>query len=63
MVDACPDEMVDAFTIAGTPDEVRARLQQYEPLADAVKITPPTHLVDAEVTRLAQHNILELFAP
>lgn len=62
MIDACPDEMVDAFTIAGTPDDVRSRLRQYDGLADAVKVSPPTHLVPTEVTRLAQRNILELFA-
>jgi probable F420-dependent oxidoreductase len=61
MVDACPDEMVDAFTFAGTPDEIRARVAEYEGLADAVKLTPPTHFVPEEVTRLAQRNILELF--
>lgn len=62
MVDACPDEMVDTFTLAGTPDEVAERLRDYEGLADAIKVSPPTHLVPAEVTRLAQRNILELFA-
>jgi probable F420-dependent oxidoreductase len=62
MVDACPDEMVDAFTFAGTPDQIRARLASYEGLADAVKLTPPTHFVPEEVTRLAQRNILEMFA-
>lgn len=62
MIDACPDEMVDTFTFAGTFDEVRAGLSRYEGLADAIKLTPPTHFVDAEVTRAAQTNILELFS-
>lgn len=59
MVDACPDEMVDALTLAGTPDEVRAKLKRYDGLADAVKLSPPTHLVPEEVTRHAQRQILE----
>ncbi len=62
MVSAVPDEMVDAFTFAGTPDEVRGRLSGYEGVADGIKLTPPTHDVDPEVTRLAQSAILELFA-
>lgn len=62
MADACPDEMVDAFTLAGTPDEVRSRLAAYDGLADVVKLSPPTHLVTPEVTRRAQHAILEMFA-
>lgn len=63
MVDACPDEMVDALTLAGTVDEVRARLASYDGLADTVKLTPPTHLVPPEVTRHAQRMILEHLAP
>lgn len=59
MVDACPDEMVDALTLAGTPDEVRAKLSRYDGLADAVKLSPPTHLVPEDVTRHAQQQILE----
>jgi probable F420-dependent oxidoreductase len=62
MTDAVPDEMVDAFTLAGTPDEVRARLSDYEGLADELKLTPPTHHVPGEVTRQVQRDILELFA-
>jgi probable F420-dependent oxidoreductase len=63
MVDACPDEMVDALTFAGTPDEVRARLTAYEGIADRMKLTPPTHLVPEEVTRQTQAAILEHLAP
>jgi probable F420-dependent oxidoreductase len=62
MADACPDEMVDRLTIAGTPDEVRSRLSDYDGLADVVKLTPPTHLVPEEVTRLSQAAILEMFS-
>lgn len=62
MADACPDEMVDCLTFAGTPDEVRTRLRQYEGLVDVVKLTPPTHLVPPEVTRESQAAILEMFS-
>jgi probable F420-dependent oxidoreductase len=61
MVDACPDEMVSALALAGTADDVRGRLREYEGLADVVKLSPPTHLVPVEVTRDAQAAILELF--
>ena len=61
MVDATTDDMVDTFTFAGTFDEVRAGLERYEGLADSIKLTPPTHFVDPDVTRSAQDNILELF--
>lgn len=60
MVDAVPDAMVDALTCAGRPDEVRARLAEYDGLADCVKASPPTHFVPAEVTRHVQEGILEL---
>ncbi len=60
MVDAVPDEMVDAYTAAGTIDQVRARLAQYDEHADLVRLTPPTHFVPHEVTRAQQRNILEL---
>ncbi|MGH2812731.1 MAG: LLM class flavin-dependent oxidoreductase [Actinomycetota bacterium] len=63
MIDACPDEMVDALALAGTPQEVSRRLGEYEGWADGVKLSPPTHLVPAEVTRHAQAGILEWLGP
>ena len=63
MVDACPDEMVDALSLAGTADEVRAKLKEYEGIVDGIKLSPPTHLVSPEVTRRSQHNILEFLSP
>jgi probable F420-dependent oxidoreductase len=63
MIDACPDAMVDALTFAGTAHEVRARLGDYDGLADGIKLSPPTHLVPAEVTRACQDAILEHLGP
>lgn len=62
MVAACPDRMVDALTLAGTPDEIRDRLSEFDGLADVVKLSPPTHLVDPASTRAAQAAILEMVA-
>jgi probable F420-dependent oxidoreductase len=63
MIDATPDSMVDALTLAGTADEVRKRLAEYEGIADGVKLSPPTHLVPAEVTRACQQAILTHLSP
>jgi probable F420-dependent oxidoreductase len=63
MIDATPDEMVDALSLAGSRDEVRKRLEEYEGIADGVKLSPPTHLVPPEVTRASQAAILEHLAP
>lgn len=63
MIDACPDDMVDALALAGTPDDVRSRLNEYEGKADGMKLSPPTHLVPVEVTRQAQSGILEMLSP
>jgi probable F420-dependent oxidoreductase len=62
LVDAVPDEMVDALTLAGTPDEVRERLARYDGLADAIKLSPPTHYVGDEVTRAVQEQLVEMVA-
>jgi probable F420-dependent oxidoreductase len=63
MAEECPDNMVDALALAGTPDEVRARLAAYEGIADGVKLSPPTHMVPPEVTRACQAAIIEHLAP
>jgi probable F420-dependent oxidoreductase len=62
MTAAVPDQMVDALALAGTPAEVRERLAAYEGLADVLKLSAPTHMVPAHVTRQAQHALLEIFA-
>ncbi len=60
MLDAVPDSMVDAFMLADTPDRIRHALAAYRGLADEIKLSPPAHFIDEEVTRLAQSNIIKL---
>lgn len=59
MRDAVSDEMVDVLTLAGTADEVEVKLGAYAGLADAIKLSPPTHHVDPQVTREAQSAIID----
>lgn len=60
MVAAVPDAMVDALMFADTPERIRERLDAYTGLVDEIKLSPPTHFVDADVTRAAQANIIKL---
>jgi Coenzyme F420-dependent N5,N10-methylene tetrahydromethanopterin reductase and related flavin-dependent oxidoreductases len=56
------DRMRDALTIAGPPDQVLARLQEYEGIADAVKISPPVHGLAPDQIRRAQAALIALIA-
>lgn len=60
--DHVPDHMVDALTIAGTPDEVMARIAGYDGVATSIKITPPTHGLSGADTRASQKAILTMIA-
>ncbi len=61
MIEAVPDEMVDALTISGTPERAREKLAAYEGLVDAVKLSAPTHFVSKRVTRAAQASLIATF--
>ncbi len=61
MIEATPDEMVDALTLSGTPERAREKLEAYEGLVDTVKLSPPTHFVTESVTLEAQDSILKTF--
>ena len=61
MIEAVPDEMVDALTISGTPDRAREKLAAYEGLVDAVKLSAPTHFVPHSVTKAAQDSLIATF--
>ncbi|GAA0467714.1 luciferase-like protein [Actinoplanes capillaceus] len=58
--DLIPDTMVDAFTIAGTPAHCAARILEYDGLADAIKLSPPSYGLPADEARHAQNRLLEL---
>jgi alkanesulfonate monooxygenase SsuD/methylene tetrahydromethanopterin reductase-like flavin-dependent oxidoreductase (luciferase family) len=60
--DYVPDHMVDALTLAGTPDEVMARIADYDGIATSVKLTPPTHGLAAADTRSSQEQIIKMIA-
>jgi alkanesulfonate monooxygenase SsuD/methylene tetrahydromethanopterin reductase-like flavin-dependent oxidoreductase (luciferase family) len=45
---AVTDEMVDAIAAAGTPDEVRDRLKQWEKLSDHLLLYSPSAGMSAE---------------
>jgi probable F420-dependent oxidoreductase len=60
--DYVPDHMVDALTVAGTPDQAMERIAAYEGSATTIKITPPTHGLSAEDTRSSQTQILRMIA-
>ena len=62
MVDVVTSEMVDTLTVAGTPDEVRRGLREYDGLADILKLGPPTHAPGADAARAGQQAILEVCA-
>lgn len=59
---AVPDCMTDSLTLTGTAAEVRARVREYEGLADTVKLTPPTHGLSAPEIRAAQERVIALIA-
>lgn len=62
LADAVSDAMVDALTLAGSRDAIAERLAAYDGLADSVKLSPPTHGLDAEETRTAQDQIIAMIA-
>jgi probable F420-dependent oxidoreductase len=60
--EAVSDRAVRAVTLAGTRDEVAARIAEFDGLADTVKLTPPTHGLSAHETRAAQKEIIDMIA-
>ena len=61
MVDAVSEEMVDAFSLAGTIDDVRRNLAPYGDLADSLCLTPPDQLLPPEESEAYREAILESF--
>ncbi len=62
LAESVTDEMVDVLTLSGDFDQVAERIAGYEGLADAVKLSPPTHGIVAAETRSAQDRIIDLIS-
>ncbi len=61
MVDAVSDEMIDAFAVAGTPEEARGKLEAYAELADSICLQPPDQLIDPAETEVYRQALLTTF--
>ncbi|MCH8920203.1 MAG: LLM class flavin-dependent oxidoreductase [Chloroflexi bacterium] len=61
MVDAVSDEMIDAFAVAGTPEETRGKLEAYAELADSICLQPPDQLIDPAETEVYRQALLATF--
>jgi alkanesulfonate monooxygenase SsuD/methylene tetrahydromethanopterin reductase-like flavin-dependent oxidoreductase (luciferase family) len=61
MISAVSDEMVDAFALAGPPDDVRKRLAAYGELADSICLSPPDQLIDPRETETYREALLATF--
>ena len=61
--EAIPDEMVDAYTVAGPLDKVRARVVEAAERGDGVWLTPATYFIPPEQIGEYQQKIVEAFGP
>lgn len=61
MARACPDEMVEAITVLGPVDEVRARIAERAELADAITPVVPQFGIAPEKAALYRQRIAETF--
>ncbi len=61
MANAVSDEMVDAFAVAGTPDDVRRKMAAYADLADTICLTPPDQLIDPQESAAYREALLAAF--
>lgn len=61
MTDAVSDEMIEAFSVAGTPEEARAQLAEYAALADSICLQPPDQLIDPGETEDYRRALLATF--
>lgn len=62
MAAAVTDEMIDEIAIAGTPDEVRDQLKQWEPLAEHVILYSPSIGMKGQRVRENLDAIVDTFA-
>ncbi|WP_235531207.1 MULTISPECIES: LLM class flavin-dependent oxidoreductase [unclassified Nocardioides] len=61
-VAAVSDDMVDLLGIAGTPDEVRRAIRQWEGVVDSVALMPPSHGLSLDELRANCWVLADVFA-
>jgi probable F420-dependent oxidoreductase len=61
MAQACPDEMVCAITILGSPDDVRAQVAERAALADSITPVVPQFGIEAGKAAVYRQRIADLF--
>jgi len=59
MISAVTDEMVEALTVAGTPDDVRRQLGQFDGLVDTVILYGPYFAVGTEEVKANHQAMIE----
>jgi probable F420-dependent oxidoreductase len=59
MISAVTDEMVEALTVAGTPDDVRRQLGQFDGLVDTVILCSPYFAVGPEEVKANHQAMIE----
>src|SRR5262249_746512 len=59
MINAVTDAMVEALAVAGTPDEVRRQLAQFDGLVDTVILYGPYFAVDSEAVKANHQAMIE----
>lgn len=60
-VDLVTDDMVDTYCAAGTPDEVLAKVSEYDGLLDLKGVSPPRHFCPPDAHAHYRKRILEVF--
>jgi hypothetical protein len=61
MIDRVSEAMVDAFTVAGTPDEVRRAFEERRHLADSWRLNSPSPFIDRAEAQALHQSLLDLF--
>ncbi|GIW08889.1 MAG: luciferase-like protein [Dehalococcoidia bacterium] len=61
MIDAVTDDMIDAMSIAGTPDEARKKFEAYKDVVDLPTFQVPGILMDQSRREEAQKLMFEVF--
>ena len=62
MLDLVTDEMIDTLVLAGTPDEVRKKLECYEGLFETLILYCPMPWLEPEESKANHEMMIEAFA-